>query len=72
MAPEIILDKRLGYGYHQLFDIKKTEYSKESDVWSFGIVIYEFLCRCYPYSGSNIINYILFIINIYCHMYFVF
>jgi serine/threonine protein kinase len=60
MAPEIILNKDLNkkakYGnyvelsYDELHKVKKKLYSKECDIWSFGIVMYEIICRCLPYE----------------------
>jgi predicted Ser/Thr protein kinase len=34
-------------------------YSKKSDVWSFGIVVYEIVARCEPHKGENIFRVVV-------------
>lgn len=58
MAPEILLtgvnedeNEEDGDEEETLNQHKKFIYSKESDIWSYGIIIYELICRRLPFNG---------------------
>ena len=55
MSKEILLSN-----LKDINDVLQQLDSEKSDVWSFGIVIYELICRDLPYKGQYNFNIILF------------